>query len=44
MITTIKLNKETKDELDKIKIHPRQAYDEVLIILIKSYLESKDEN
>ena len=29
-ITTIKLDKETKSRLDKLKIHKRETYDEVL--------------
>ena len=39
VITTIKISKETKEELDKFKVHPRQSYDEVLQLLIKSYTE-----
>jgi len=33
--TTIKIKKDTKEMLDKRKIHPRQSYDEVLVELIK---------
>jgi hypothetical protein len=29
-ITTIKLEKETKKRLDKLKIHKRESYDDVL--------------
>ncbi len=29
-ITTIKLNKETKNRLDKLKVHPKESYDELL--------------
>lgn len=29
-ITTIKLDKETKARLDKLKIHERESYDEIL--------------
>lgn len=34
-ITTIKLNKTTKDRLDKLKIHRRESYDEVLQEVLK---------
>ena len=37
--TTIKISKETKKELDKLKIHPRQSYEEV----IKKLVEVKNE-
>lgn len=29
-ITTIKLDKETKGRLDKLKVHPKESYDEIL--------------
>ncbi len=29
-ITTIKLDKETKLRLDKLKVHPKESYDEIL--------------
>ena len=29
-ITTIKLKNETKDRLDKLRIHKRESYDEIL--------------
>ncbi|MBM3231827.1 hypothetical protein FJZ21_00410 [Candidatus Pacearchaeota archaeon] len=29
-ITTIKLDKETKSRLDKLKIHEKESYDEIL--------------
>lgn len=29
-ITTIKLYKETKERLDKLKVHPKESYDEIL--------------
>ena len=29
-ITTIKLNKKTKDRLDKLRVHKRETYDEIL--------------
>ncbi len=34
-ITTIKLSKETVEALNKLKIHPRQSYEEVIIKLLK---------
>jgi len=34
-ITTIKLSKETVDALTKLKIHPRQSYEEVILELLK---------
>jgi len=37
--TTIKIKKETKDDLDLMKIHPRQSYDEVITKLIKNNIE-----
>jgi hypothetical protein len=30
MITTIKLSKETKGRLEKLREHPRESYDEIL--------------
>jgi len=35
--TTIKVKKETRDDLDLLKIHPRQSYDEVIAKLIKEF-------
>lgn len=29
-ITTIKLDEETKKRLDKLKVHPKESYDEIL--------------
>tara|TARA_B100000315_G_scaffold64544_1_gene58584 strand:+ start:260 stop:388 length:129 start_codon:yes stop_codon:yes gene_type:complete len=34
-ITTIKLKKKTVELLFKLKIHPRQSYEEVILELIK---------
>ena len=34
-ITTIKLSKKVVEELSKLKIHPRQSYEEVVVELIK---------
>jgi len=33
--TSIRIEIETKKELDKLKVHRRQSYDEVIILLIK---------
>ena len=40
-ITTIKISKETAGFLNKIKIHPRQPYEEVIINLISGRREPK---
>ena len=34
-VTTIKLSKETASLLNKLKIHPRQSYEEVILELLK---------
>ncbi len=33
-ITTIKLNKKTKDRIDKLRMHKRETYDEILQTLL----------
>jgi predicted CopG family antitoxin len=33
--TTIKISKKIKQELEKMKIHPRETYEDVIIRLIK---------
>lgn len=33
-LRTIKIKQSTKEALDKLKIHPRQSYDEVIAALI----------
>jgi len=35
MWKSIKIKEKTKKELDKLKIHPRQSYDEVIINLVR---------
>ena len=35
-ITTIKLSKETKDRLDKLRIYKRESYDEVLQSMLET--------
>ena len=37
--TTIQISKELKDELDKLKVHPREPYEDVLKRLVKAYKE-----
>ena len=34
-ITTIKISQETKQKLDKIKIHPRETYEDIIVRLLK---------
>jgi predicted transcriptional regulator len=34
-ITTIKLDKKTKEKLDKLKMHPRETYEQVILRLIE---------
>jgi predicted CopG family antitoxin len=37
--TTIKISKKIKQELEKMKIHPRETYEDVIIRLIKKVKE-----
>lgn len=41
MITTVQLNNETKEMLDKIKIHERESYNDVIFRIIA---ETKTQN
>lgn len=41
METTIKIKIDTKEELNKIKIIPRESYNEVINFLIKDYHKNK---
>jgi len=41
MVTTIQLDEKTKDGLDRLKVHHRESYNELLQNLIESY--SKNE-
>ncbi len=41
-ITTIKLSKKSVQILSKLKIHPRQAYEEVILKLISKNEEIKN--
>ena len=40
MWKSIKIKEETKKMLDKLKVHPRQSYDEVIRKLIEKCRES----
>jgi len=42
MWKSIKIKQETKEKLDKLKIHKRQPYDEVIDKLITSYTKKKN--
>ena len=37
----IRVRKETKEELNKLKIHPRETYDDVITRLIEEYKRCK---
>jgi predicted DNA-binding protein len=39
--TTIHLSTETKQELDKLKVHPRQPYEEIIRKLLEEYKKVK---
>ena len=41
MVTTIQLDEKTKEKLDKIKIHHRESYNELLQKLIEVYGKSE---
>jgi lipopolysaccharide biosynthesis regulator YciM len=42
MVTTIQLDEKTKDMLDKIKVHNRETYNELLERLIEVYQQGGD--
>jgi len=42
-ITTIKISKKLVEELSKLKIHPRQAYQEVIEKILEHYKKRKNE-
>jgi len=42
-ITTIKISKQVVEELSKLKIHPRQSYEEVVVKLIESNKKNKND-
>ena len=41
MVTTIQINEKTKDKLDKLKVHHRESYNELLQKLIETYGKSE---
>ncbi len=42
MWKSIKIKEETKQLLDKLKVHPRQSYDEIIRRLIEEYKKSSN--
>ncbi len=42
MVTTIQLDEKTKDLLDKLKVHHRESYNELLKKLIEVYQSGAD--
>ena len=42
MVKQIKIQEETKNRLDALKVHPRQSYDEVIKELMKKEVEKND--
>ena len=43
-VTTVKVSKETLLHLNKLKIHPRQSYEEVIVELLKRSNSGESEN
>ena len=41
MVTTIQLDEKLKEELDKLKIHHRETYNELILRLINSFSPQK---
>jgi len=41
-ITTIKISKKVVEELSNLKVHHRQAYEEVIVKLLESYKKRKN--
>ena len=39
MWKTIKIKEDTKKKLDRLKIHPRQSYDEVIVKMIEKCMD-----
>ena len=37
----IRIGKDTKEELNRLKVHPRETYDDVIKRLIETYKECK---
>jgi predicted transcriptional regulator len=44
MVTTIQLNEDTKKTLDKLKVHNRETYDELIRRLAESYSDADKES
>lgn len=42
MVTTLQLNERTKEMLDKLKVHHRESYNELLLRLIELYQHGAD--
>jgi predicted transcriptional regulator len=42
MVTTIQLDEKTKEELEKVKLFPRETYNEVIIRLIMTSQEETE--
>ncbi|MDO8563466.1 MAG: antitoxin VapB family protein [Nanoarchaeota archaeon] len=42
MVTTIQLDEDTKDMLDKLKVHHRESYNELLQRLVEVYANGAD--
>jgi predicted CopG family antitoxin len=40
--TTININKEVRDALQKVRKYPRETYDDVLLRLVKKQLKVKE--
>ena len=38
-VTTLQVSRELKAELDKLKVHPRETYEDVLRRLVEAYKE-----
>ena len=44
MWKSIKIKEKTKKELDKLKIHHRQSYDEIIMEMIKNATHTTNKN
>lgn len=43
MVTTIQLDEKTKMALDKLKVHHRESYNELLLKLIEAYQKNSED-
>jgi hypothetical protein len=41
VIKLIKVDESTQEQLEKLKLHPRQSYDEVIVALLKAELDNR---